>query len=60
MFKESKNLELKESFSNSFLKTVSAFANERDGEIIFGVADDGGVIGVKNAADFQLHQYSSV
>lgn len=37
VYKESQSLELKASYSNSFLKTVSAFANERDGRIIFGV-----------------------
>lgn len=54
MFKESNKLELKASFSNSFLKTVSAFANERDGEIIFGVADDGNVVGIEKAHDVRL------
>ena len=39
--KESKTLEFKEQISNSFLKTVSAFANYREGKIIFGMADDG-------------------
>ena len=33
--KETSNLELKENFSKSFLKTVSAFANYEGGEIIF-------------------------
>ena len=40
--KENKHLELKENIdSNTFLKTISAFANYGDGKIIFGVADDG-------------------
>lgn len=39
--KEGRNLEFKERISNTFLKTVSAFANYGGGEIIFGVADDG-------------------
>ena len=46
--RESKHLEYKEAVSNSFLKTVSAYANYGDGEIVFGVADDGAVKGVKN------------
>ena len=35
--RESKDLEFKETITNSFLKTVSAFANYRDGKIIFGI-----------------------
>ncbi|WP_353934313.1 ATP-binding protein [uncultured Lactobacillus sp.] len=34
--------------TNTFLKTVSAFANYSDGEINFGVKDDGTVVGVKD------------
>lgn len=48
VYKESKILELKEQITNSFLKTVSAFANFNGGEIIFGVNDDGKIIGIKN------------
>ena len=54
MYTESKSLELKESFSSSFLKTVSAFANERDGKIIFGVSDDGTIIGVEKVDELKL------
>ena len=44
---ESKTLEFKENIlSNTFLKTVSAFANYRTGQIIFGVADNGAVLGI--------------
>jgi len=46
--KETSNLELKEKFSKSFLKTVSAFANYEGGEIIFGINDDGKVVGLEN------------
>lgn len=46
MFKETKNLELKEKVSNTFLKTVSAFANYRNGEIYFGVSDNGEIVGI--------------
>ncbi len=46
--RETKNLEFKESITNTFLKTVSAFANYGDGEINFGVKDDGTVVGVKD------------
>ncbi len=44
---ESYNLEFKEEVSKTFLKTVSAFANYIDGEIIFGIDDHGNVAGVK-------------
>lgn len=46
--KESKTLEFKEQISNTFLKTVSAFANYGDGKIIFGLADDGTECPLKN------------
>jgi len=45
--KEGYNLEFKEEVSKTFLKTVSAYANYNDGEIIFGLDDDGNVVGVK-------------
>ena len=44
--RESRTLEYKESITNTFLKTVSAFANYGSGEIIFGIADDGRMIGI--------------
>ena len=40
MERENRNLEYKEIVTNSFLKTVSAFANYGTGRIIFGIADD--------------------
>ncbi len=50
--KESKNLECKETIqSNTFLKTVSAFANYGTGRIVFGIDDDGQVKGIKNTID---------
>ncbi|MDR1018584.1 MAG: putative DNA binding domain-containing protein [Lachnospiraceae bacterium] len=54
MFKESNTIELKQEYSKSYLKTVSAFANERDGKIYFGVKDNGEVIGVQNDMDIRL------
>ena len=44
--RESKYLEYKESVTNTFLKTVSAYANYGSGEIVFGIADDGQIIGI--------------
>lgn len=46
--KESKCLEYKESVTNTFLKTVSAYANYGTGKIVFGIADDGSVKGIEN------------
>ncbi len=45
---ESKTLEYKEDITNTFLKTVSAFANYQTGKIIFGVDDNGKVKGLSN------------
>ncbi len=46
--RESKCLEYKESVTNTFLKTVSAYANYGTGEIVFGITDDGETIGLKD------------
>ena len=46
--RETRDLEFKEAVSNSFLKTVSAFANYSGGRILFGVDDDGVVEGLPN------------
>ena len=47
MKRETYNLEFKESVSNTFLKTVSAFANYGDGRVLFGVDDNGQAVGLK-------------
>ena len=44
--RESRTLEYKESVTNTFLKTVSAYANYGTGEIKFGIADDGTIKGI--------------
>lgn len=46
--KEKYNLELKSIVTDSFLKTVSAFANYNDGDVIFGVDDNGELVGIDN------------
>ncbi len=46
--KESKKLEFKEKLTNTFLKTVSAYANYGSGKILFGVNDNGENVGVIN------------
>ena len=58
--KESSNLEYKSAVSNSFLKTVSAYANFRDGVVIFGVADDGKIVGLADAAQACLDIENSI
>ena len=45
--RESKTLEFKENVTNTFLKTVSAFSNFGDGDIEFGVDDDGNKVGIE-------------
>ena len=47
--RETKNLEFKETVSNTFLKTVSAYSNYGTGKIEFGRKDDGSVVGIKDA-----------
>ena len=47
--KESYNLEYKVEVAKSFLKTVSAYANYNDGELIFGIDDHGNVVGIEDA-----------
>ena len=46
--KERFNLEFKEKINKKFLKTVSAYANYNDGEIIFGIDDVGNVMGLNS------------
>ena len=55
MQKENKRLEYKETISKTYLKTVSAFANYNDGEIIFGITDDYRVVGLNNPSDACLN-----
>lgn len=46
--KENNQLEFKESITNTFLKTVSAYANYNGGEIIFGIDDSGNAKGLED------------
>lgn len=46
--KKSRQLEFKETISNTFLKTVSAFANYDGGSILFGVNDNGEAVGIND------------
>lgn len=53
--KETSKLELKERVTNSFLKTISAFSNYYGGQIIFGVSDNGEILGLENPEDQKLN-----
>ena len=46
IMRETRILEFKETITNTFLKTVSAFSNYDGGTILFGVDDDGKVKGL--------------
>ena len=52
--RESRTLEYKRSVSNTFLKTVSAYANYGTGEIKFGIDDHGQVVGIENPEEVCL------
>ncbi|KRL62543.1 ATP-binding protein [Lactobacillus psittaci] len=53
--RESKNLEFKEQITNTFLKTVSAYANYGTGKIIFGRADNGEIVGIDDPVNACLN-----
>lgn len=46
--RETRILEFKETITNTFLKTVSAYSNYDGGEILFGVDDDGNIKGLSD------------
>ncbi len=50
-FSESKDVELKEKYTKSMLKTVSAFSNYHDGTIYIGINDKGDVVGVPKISE---------
>ena len=47
--RETRTLEFKETITNTFLKTISAFSNYDGGIIFFGIDDDGNVKGLPDA-----------
>ena len=53
--KENRELELKSIITNTFFKTVSAFANYGSGRIIFGMDDDGKVVGIEDLGETCLN-----
>ncbi|MGN0359862.1 MAG: RNA-binding domain-containing protein [Hominisplanchenecus sp.] len=46
--RETRTIEFKETITNTFLKTVSAFSNYDGGTIFFGIDDDGNVKGLQD------------
>lgn len=48
------NLEFKVKVTKTFLKTVSAYANYNDGEILFGIDDDGRVEGLDHVKNERI------
>ncbi len=46
--RQTRKVEFKETITNTFLKTVSAFSNYDGGEIFFGIDDNGNIIGIPN------------
>ncbi len=52
--KESYRMEFKVKVSSTFLKTVSAYSNYNDGEIIFGIDDNGNMVGIESAKEESL------
>lgn len=51
---ENRYLEYKETITNTFLKTVSAFSNFGTGRIVFGVKDDGSIVGLSDIENAKL------
>lgn len=52
--RETYNLEFKEKISDTFLKTVVAFSNYTGGKILFGVNDEGKLLGIDNPKEAML------
>ena len=48
IMRETRILEFKETITNTFLKTVSAFSNYDGGEVFFGIDDNGNIKGLSD------------
>lgn len=57
---ETVNLEFKREFTKNILKTVSAYANYHDGEIIIGIEDDLNIVGVNDVVSLRLKLENSI
>ena len=51
---EAKNIEYKQEYSKTILKTVCAYANFHDGYIVLGVKDDCTIVGVEKIDELKL------
>lgn len=58
--RENRELEFKQFATDSFLKTVSAYANYNGGRILFGVDDTGKATGLEDPADAALRIESRI
>jgi|SRR5690554_33895 len=60
IFIEDKYMELKEKYTNTIMKTISAFSNYDGGKIVLGVKDNGEVVGIDKSFDFKLSVENSI
>ena len=59
-FRESKTVELKEKYTKTLLKTVSAFSNYQDGTIYIGINDQGDVVGFSRVNEEKVSIENSI
>ncbi len=59
-FSESKTVELKEKYTKSLLRTVSAFSNYHDGTIYIGINDQGDVVGFSRVNEEKISIENSI
>ena len=52
--RETRTAEFKETITNTFLKTISAFSNYDGGVILFGIDDNGNVKGITDVKQASL------
>ena len=57
---ESKQIEFKREYTKNILKTVSAFSNYHDGEIIIGIDDDCKITGVADPVSVKLNLENAI
>ena len=57
---ETANLEYKREFTKNILKTISAYANYHDGELIIGIDDDLNIVGVNDVISLKHKLENSI
>ena len=57
---ENRQIEFKREYTRNILKTVSAFSNYHDGEIIIGIDDDLNIIGVADPVSLKLNLENAI